>query len=83
MPDMTGYASLARAILSAIGGVAVALGWMDEQTMGMVVGAIMTIGAAIWGWKDKQAAARLIAVQENRISYLQRSAYSPTKTPEV
>ena len=83
MPDMTGYASLARAILSAIGGVAVALGWMDEQTMGMVVGAIMTIGAAIWGWKDKQAAARLIAAQENRISYLQGSGYSPSKTPEV
>lgn len=81
--QLSEWGSVARAILSAIGGIAVALGYMDEQTVGMVIGAIMTIGAALWGWKEKVQANKLIEKQENRISYLQGANYQPTKRPEV
>lgn len=74
--QLSEWGSVARAILSAIGGIAVALGWMDEQTVSMIIGAAMTIGTALWGWKEKVEANRVLQSQENRISYLQ--AFAPT-----
>lgn len=70
MPDLSGWGSVARAILSAIGGIAVALGWTDEQTVGLIIGAILTIGSALWGWKEKVAAAKLVEMQDKRINSL-------------
>lgn len=41
--------SIIRAILSAIGGYFVGKGIIDASTMTAIVGAVATIGVAIWG----------------------------------
>lgn len=46
-------ASILRHILTFGGGFAVAKGWISEQTMVSIVGAIITIGGAIWGVVNK------------------------------
>lgn len=81
MPNLSGLGSVARAVFSAIGGILVALGWVDEQTAGMIVGAIMTIGAALWGWKEKVEAQKLLAAQDNRINYLLAAKTQPDNAP--
>lgn len=45
--------SILRHILTFGGGFAVAKGWVSEQTMIALVGALITIGGAVWGIFNK------------------------------
>lgn len=45
--------SILRHILTFGGGFAVAKGWISEQTMIALVGAILTVGGAIWAMVNK------------------------------
>ena len=45
--------SLIRAILSAIGGYFVGKGIIDASTMTSIVGALATLGVAVWGFFSK------------------------------
>jgi hypothetical protein len=49
-------AGVIRAILSALGGVLVAKGYLDNATMTAVVGALVTIAVAGWSIYAKKAA---------------------------
>ena len=46
--------SVLRHSFSAIGGVLVALGYIDESALEALIGAIMTIGGVILSFKDKE-----------------------------
>lgn len=37
-----------RAILAAVGGLLVQRGYVDSQNLNIIIGAVMTIGAAAW-----------------------------------
>lgn len=50
-------AGIIRHILTFGGGVVVSKGWLDEATMTAVVGAIVTIGGAVWSITSKKSAA--------------------------
>lgn len=43
-----------RSLLSAVGGFAVARGWLDAETAVMVGGALATLIAAMWSVKSKR-----------------------------
>lgn len=43
-----------RHALTFAGGFVVAKGWLDDATMNAVVGAIITIGGAVWSVIDKK-----------------------------
>jgi hypothetical protein len=49
--------SIVRHVLTFGGGFAVAKGWVSEETMLALVGAIITIGGAIWAMMNKTPAA--------------------------
>lgn len=44
-----------RAVLAAVGGWAVAQGWVDESTVEQVVGAVLVIATAAWSVRSKLA----------------------------
>jgi hypothetical protein len=46
--------SVLRHSLTAIGGVLVALGYIDESALEALIGAIMTIGGVVLSFKDKE-----------------------------
>jgi hypothetical protein len=48
---------IARAVLAAIGGYAVAQGVLDPAQLETVVGALLTIGTAIWSVLAKKKSA--------------------------
>lgn len=49
---------IVRAVLAALGGVAVTKGWLDNATMITVTGALATIVAAAWSVFSKRATAK-------------------------
>jgi hypothetical protein len=46
--------SVIRHTITAIGGVLVALGYIDESVLESVIGAIMTIAGVVLSFKDKE-----------------------------
>jgi len=46
--------SILRHIITAIGGVLVAFGYIDESALEALIGAIMTIGGVVLSFKDKE-----------------------------
>ena len=48
---------IVRTILAAAGGIAVGKGWVDNETMLGMVGAIVTLGTGIWSIVQKRSAA--------------------------
>ena len=46
---------IARAVLAAVGGVFVTLGWVDDATVQQVVGALAVIATAGWSIYAKRA----------------------------
>jgi hypothetical protein len=46
--------SILRHTITAIGGVLVALGYIDESALEALIGAIMTIGGVVLSFKDKE-----------------------------
>lgn len=48
---------LVRHVLTAVGGILVAKGFIDETTLTQVVGAVITIGGAVWSVLAKKAPA--------------------------
>lgn len=49
-------AGLLRHLLTFGGGFVVAKGWIDEASMTAVVGAVVTIGGAVWSMMAKRRA---------------------------
>ncbi len=49
--QMTG---IIRAILAAVGGLLVQRGYVDQQTLTTIIGAIMTLAAAAWSVHNNQ-----------------------------
>jgi hypothetical protein len=45
---------IVRHILTFGGGLIVGKGWLDEATMNAVVGAVITIGGAVWSIIEKR-----------------------------
>lgn len=43
-----------RHALTALGGVAVAYGVMDEETLAQIVGAVVTLVGFIWSWMSPE-----------------------------
>lgn len=48
---------IVRTVLAALGGLAVGKGWIDNETMIAMVGAIVTIGTGVWSVFQKRSAA--------------------------
>lgn len=46
---------IVRAVLSAIGGIAVAKGYADQETVVAVAGALTTLVVAVWSVLNKRA----------------------------
>lgn len=71
--------SILRHILTFGGGFIVAKGWIDTETMTGIVGAIITIGGAIWAMINKTPAsivAQAAALPEVQSIKLEPSAPS-------
>lgn len=51
------FAGLVRAILAALGGVLVALGFVNEEVVAEVAGAAAVIAAAVWSFVNKMKAS--------------------------
>ena len=49
--------SILRHILTFGGGFIVAKGWVDAEAMAGIVGAILTIGGAVWGFFNKTSSS--------------------------
>lgn len=47
---------IVRAIAAGAGGVLVAIGYIDQQTVSVIAGSAATIGAAIWSVVSKRRA---------------------------
>lgn len=47
---------LVRHVLTFGGGYAVAQGWLDEETMTALVGALITVGGAVWSFMAPEKA---------------------------
>jgi len=43
-----------RTLLAALAGIAVTLGWTDEQLAGTVIGIGMLLITSLWSWKSKK-----------------------------
>jgi len=56
--------SAIRSILAAIGGVLVAKGYTDDQTLQTVIGAVMTIIPIVWGIAHKYQTERQAKARE-------------------
>ena len=50
------FGGVLRAILAFAGGYVVSKGLVDEATMTVVVGGLVTIGVAFWSWYIKKPA---------------------------
>lgn len=51
------FGGIIRAIAAGAGGYLVGKGWIDEPTMMAIVGAVATIGVAVWSVFAKRKAA--------------------------
>jgi glycerol-3-phosphate dehydrogenase len=49
---------IVRAILAALGGVAVGKGWMDNATMITISGALATLAVGVWSIVAKRRTAK-------------------------
>lgn len=47
-----------RILLMTAGGFAVGKGWVDENTLGMIVGALVTLGTAAFSMYAKRASSK-------------------------
>ena len=47
------YQGLIRHVLTFAGGFAIAKGWVSEDQLPEVIGAIITLGGIFWSWKSK------------------------------
>lgn len=45
--------TLARSLLLSIGGIAVSKGYIDNDTLTQIVGAVITLATAAWGVVEK------------------------------
>jgi N-acetylmuramoyl-L-alanine amidase len=45
---------IVRAVLSGIGGYFVSQGFMDQETLETIIGATVSVGAAVWSWASKR-----------------------------
>lgn len=54
----TMIAGVVRALLGALGGWVVQKGWIDEETLTQVVGALIVIATAAWSIWAKRSAAK-------------------------
>lgn len=43
-----------RTALAALAGVAITLGWTDEETAGTITGIGMLLITSLWSWKSKK-----------------------------
>lgn len=50
-----------RHILTMVGGILVAKGWLDEGTWASVVGALMTLIGVFWSYQNKAAVESKVA----------------------
>jgi hypothetical protein len=55
--------SFVRHLLTFGGGFAIAKGWVDEATMQMAVGSIVTLAGIAWGIFDKAAKPAITEVK--------------------
>ena len=58
MTWQTGLGLVARHVLTTLGGMAVAKGWIDSSQIEPVAGAFMVIGGVLWSVLQKQKAAK-------------------------
>lgn len=62
-PEIIG--GLVRAILSALGGILVTKGWLDNGTLETIIGGTVTVIVAIWSiLAKKKAANKLLDVNK-------------------
>ena len=54
MTWQTGLGLVARHVLTTLGGMAVAKGWIDSSQIEPVAGAFMVIGGVLWSILQKQ-----------------------------
>lgn len=74
------WGTVVRAIMVAIGTVAVTLGWTDQSTVDTIVGGLLQVAAVLWGIKEKFDVQTLldnkdhkIVVQADKIDSLQQA----------
>jgi len=48
------FEGLFRHILTFFGGYFITKGWLDEQTLTELIGAIITLTGFVWSWKTKK-----------------------------
>ena len=53
-----------RHMLTMLGGVLIAKGWLDESAMPELVGAVMTLVGFIWSWSNKKKLAEKVVVKK-------------------
>jgi len=51
-----------RHMLTMVGGLLIAKGWLDESTMPEVLGAVMTLVGFVWSYMQKVDAKKKLAV---------------------
>lgn len=68
--------SILRHILTFGGGFVVAKGWVDAETMTGIVGAIITIGGAVWGFLNKTSSS--LVAQAAALPEVQSIKLEPT-----
>jgi uncharacterized membrane protein len=56
-----------RILLMSAGGFAVGKGWVDQNTLTMVVGAIITLGVAFLSMRAKRAASKEAQIIAGRV----------------
>ena len=54
----TGLGLIARHVLTTLGGMAVAKGWIDSSQLEPVAGALLVLGGVAWSILQKQKAAK-------------------------
>lgn len=45
---------IVRAVIAGLGGIFVAIGYTDEQTVSLIAGAAATVGTAVWSVVSKR-----------------------------
>ncbi len=53
-----------RHLLTMMGGVLIAKGWLDESTMPELLGAVMTIVGFVWSYMQKAEAKKKVVVKK-------------------
>ncbi len=56
-----------RILLMSAGGFAVGKGWVDENTLGMIVGALVTLGTAAFSMYAKRSTSREAQIIAGRV----------------